>query len=82
MLVDLPLAHPLPCLCVATSLTSCLNAMCHTSAEMLVDLPLAYFLPPNATIPGQLPMALDFEQTRWVAGCTRMQQHYVQSRQH
>lgn len=34
---------------------------------MLVDLPLAYFLPPNATTPGQLPMALDFEQTRCVA---------------
>ena len=33
---------------------------------MLVDLPLAYFLPPNATAPGQLPMTLDFEQTRWV----------------
>ncbi len=36
------------------------------AAEMLVDLPLAYFLPPNATTPGQLPMTLDFEQTRWV----------------
>ncbi|KAI7837214.1 hypothetical protein COHA_009005 [Chlorella ohadii] len=34
------------------------------SREMLVDLPLAYFLPPNATAPGQLPMTLDFEQTR------------------
>ena len=35
-----------------------------TATEVLVDLPLAYFLPPNATTPGQLPMELDFEQQR------------------
>lgn len=41
-------------------------------AEMLVDLPLAYFLPPNATDPGQLPMTLDLEQTRWVLWNVRL----------
>lgn len=33
--------------------------------EMLIDLPLAYFVPPiNPTAPGQLAMVLDLEQKR------------------
>lgn len=32
--------------------------------EMLVDLPLSYFLPPKATTPGRLPLILDLEQRR------------------
>lgn len=33
-------------------------------AELLVDLPLAYFVAPISLTPGQLPLVLDFEQKR------------------
>lgn len=35
-----------------------------TIAEFLVDLPLAYFVPPISTTPGQLPLILDLEDKR------------------
>lgn len=34
------------------------------SAELLVDLPLAYFVGPISTTPGQLPLILDLERKR------------------
>ena len=34
------------------------------AAEFLVDLPLAYFVPPISTTPGQLPLILDLEDKR------------------
>lgn len=34
------------------------------SEEFLVDLPLAYFVPPISTTPGQLPLILDLEDKR------------------
>lgn len=36
----------------------------HRPAELLVDLPLAYYVPPISDIPGQLPLILDLEQKR------------------
>lgn len=33
-------------------------------AELLVDLPLAYFVPPISTNSGQLPLVLDLERKR------------------
>jgi hypothetical protein len=35
------------------------------SAELLVELPLAYYVPPVSRTPGQVHVLLDFEQTRW-----------------
>lgn len=33
-------------------------------AELLVDLPLAFYVPPISAVPGQLPLELDLEQSR------------------
>ena len=38
-------------------------------AELLVELPLAYYVAPVSRVPGQLAVQLDFERTRSVAMC-------------
>ncbi len=40
------------------------TARSRLTAEYLVDLPLAYFVPPISTTPGQLPLILDLQDKR------------------
>jgi hypothetical protein len=41
-----------------------INTPTARAEEFLVDLPLAYFVPPISTTPGQLPLILDLEEKR------------------